>query len=528
MLTSQVRLTHLFPPVSLPHLPAVSAAMSSSIDFERAKAYFQQCNAQGQTLYDHLASLILRLSKQSQSAATDDPLASFHHLSLAIKQSHVSQQHLTDLPLSTPLPPAQARLLDAVNKHVQLVAPAYSPTATSQSFNSRLPDVLSWASLFEAAGVSLDRETLFTINSVLHSTASHYGLTNLTFWGVIHGTEADYYVLEHQLPATAPTLPKSVKTKAALAALSHDESPSHGVNAYQYYVANSLTQQFTPLPHARATLMTASRDHHRLFTGRLTAAVAGHPHFDGNEADMLRCQIARISHGGFVVQKGSKRVDERAEEAGGGEDVVDEDGFEGVQGDELKEAAGWVHARAKMLKKGRVTAYVAPEVEPEEEKEDEAEKAQEEEEEEEPAEEEEEDATPALNGLDADEPLSAAVPAYLIRSSLPSSHPHTVTTATPTLWPGCVNVASHTQSLSVYVGWGVKYRGGAVGGWKRRSMGVMREEWREKVGEEGEEGEEMKEQDDVLPEVEKEDEEKEGGEEEEADEDDEAEEEEDS
>ena len=506
--------------------------MSSSLDFERAKAYFQQCNSQGQTLYDHLATLILRLSTQSQPASTDlsdDPLSSLHQLSLSIKQSHVPQQHLTDLPLSTPLPPAQAKLLEAVNKHAQLVSPTYTPTAASQSFSSRLPDLLSLAPLFEAAGVSLNRETLFTVNTVLHSTASYYGLNNLSFWGLIHGTEADYYVLEHQLPATASAQPKSVKTKAALASLSHDESPSHGVNSYQYYVASSLTQQFTPLPHARAALLAASRDHHRLFTGRLTASVAGHPHFDGNEADMLRCQIARISHGGFAVAKGSKRVEERSEEAGGGEDVVDEDAWEGVSGEELKEAGGWVHTRAKILKKGRVTAYVPPEVEPEEEKDEETEKAQEEEEEEEePAEEEEEEAIAALNGLDADEPPTATVPTYLIRSSLPTTHPHTVTTATPTLWPGCVNIASHTHSLSMYMGWGVKYRGGAVGGWKRQAMGAMREEWREKVGEEGEEGEEMKEQEDVLPEVAKEEEDKEAGEEEEADEDEEAEEEEDS
>ena len=497
--------------------------MSSSLDFERAKAYFQQCNAQGQTLYDHLAALVLNLSKQpADASATSDPLSAFHQLSLSLKQSHVSQRHLTDLPLSTPLPPAQARLLEAVNKHAQLVAPAYTPTATSQSFSSRLPDLLSCAPLFEAAGVALSRETLFSINSALHSTAAYYGLTNLALWGVVHGTEADYYVFEHQLPAAAPALPKSVKTKAELAALSRDESPSHGINAYQYYVANSLTQQFVALPHARASLLAASRDHHRLFTGRLTAAVTGHPHFAGCEADMLRCQIARISHGGFAVAKGSKRVEERPEETGGGEDLLDEEGWEGVPGEELKEAGGWVHTRAKIMKKGRVTAYVAPEVEPEEEKEEDAEKAQEEEEEE-PAEEEEE-ATPALSGLDADEPPSAAVPAFLIRSSLPSAHPHTVTSATPTLWPGCVNIASHTRTLSVYTGWGVEYRGGAVGGWRRAAMSGLREEWREAVGEEGEEGEEMKEQEDVLPEVEKE-EEKEGGEEEEADEDEEAEEE---
>ena len=512
--------------VTHPTISPSAIVMSSSLDFERAKAYFQQCNAQGQTLYDHLAELLLRLSKQPPPASSDasDPLASFHSLSLAIKQSHVSQRHLTDLPLLTPLPPAQAKLLAAVNKHAQVVAAAYVPTAASQSFSGRLPDVLSWAPLFEAAGVSFDRDTLFTINSVLHSTAAYYGLTNLSFWGIIHGTEADYYILEHQLPATAPTQPKSVKTKAALATVPHDESPSHGVNAYQYYVSNSLIRQFTPLPHARAALLAASRDHHRLFTGRLTAAVTGHPHFDGNEADILRCQIARISHGGFAVAKGSKRVDERPEEAGGGEDVVDEEGWEGVPGEELKEAGGWVHTRAKLLKKGRVTAYVPPEVEPEGEKEDEAEKAVEDEEEEEPAEEDEEEATSALIGLDADEPPTAAVPAYLIRSSLPASHPHTVTTATPTLWPGCVNIACHSQSVSVYVGWGVKYRGPAVGGWKRQAMAAMREEWREKVGEEGEEGEEMKEQEDVLPEVEK-DEEKEAADEEEPEDDEEAEEE---
>ena len=505
--------------------------MSSSIDFERAKAYFQQCNNQGQTLYDHLASLILQLSKQPTHAITADPLAAFHNLSVAIKQSHVSQHHLTDLPLSTPLPAYQAKLLDAVNKNSQLVSAAYAPTAASQAFSARMPDMLALAPLLEAAGVSLEREILFTINSVLHTTASYYGLNNLNFWGIIHGTEADYYILEHQLPATQPTLPKTVKTKAALATLSRDEPPSHGINAYQYYVSNSLTAlPFTALPHARAELLTASRDHHRLFTGRLTAAVTGHPHFDGVERDMLRCVIARISHAGFVVVKGSRRVEERSEEAGGGEDVVEEEAWEGAVGEEVKEAAGWVHARGKILKKGRVTPYVPPEVEPEEEKEEDADKPAEEEEE--PAEEEEEEeAIPALNGLDADEPPTATVPTILIRSSLPPSHPHTITTATPTLWPGAINVASHKQSVSVYVGYGVKYRGGAVGGWKRAAMGVMKGEWTEKVGEDGEqvEGEaEMKEQDDVLPEVEKDEEEKEGGDEEEAEEDEEGEEEEDS
>ena len=490
--------------------------MSGGADFERAKAYFQQSDAQGQSLYSHLASIILQLTQQASDSAAADPITALASASLAIKQSHMLQQRLSELPVSTSLPPQQARLLSYVNSLSSLLSPALSPfpSASALPATVSVQSLLPYAPLLSAAGVSLPPESLLTLSCSLQSVAAQFSLSNIRLWGVVHTTSgSDYLVLESARSPVVASPPPPVKRRSQLASLSRDEPAGSGVNSSVYYVSNAVTGPWSPLPEARAELLATSRDLHRLLSGRRDAEVSGHPVFAGSEEDLLRCIVARVSHGAFAAPKGSFTVEERPEEAGGGEAVVEDASWEGAAGAEVTELSGWMHLRPKISKKGRTTPFVLPEVEEtEEEKEAEPAEAAEAEQEE-----EDEEPVPALSPLDGDEPPSSSLPAFTVRSSLPASHPHAVTSVRSVLWPGAVSACKGRQTLSLYVGWGVKYRGGGVGGWRRRGMDVMGEEWQPPADGEEEDAAaaQLVEQDDVLEKQETEEEQKEAGEEEE-------------
>ena len=459
-------------PLTFSSRPIPNLIMPSTVEFERASAYLQQSDDQGQSLYAHLSNLLLHLT----SPVTTPNLSS---LSLSLKRAHLPQLHLPELPSTTSLPPSSLRLLQHVKAELSLLAPFTGRARKTAS--AAIPNLLDSAELLQAAGVALGREELLTLTAAIAQVATAEGLSNLRFWGVVYGTTANYYVLESAVTPSA---------SAAQGADPTAEAAGTGVNAFTYYVASTPLGPFTALPPAVPSLIATSVSLHRLFTGDLTAPVAGHPAFPGTEADLLRCAIARISHGAFAAPKGSHAIEESEE---GVESIAQAPDWEGASPEDLRDLASWVHLRAKLLRKGRTTPYVKPEVE------DGADEAKAEEAEEP---EDEEEALPALSSLDADEPPSTTLSSFVVRSTPSAGHPHALTSVTSTLWPGAYSLCKRRATLNVYVGWGLKYRGAGVGGWRRAAMDAMGTEWTEAV----EDGEEplglMKEQDDEQERVE--------------------------
>ena len=464
-LTSFISLLFPLPLLSLFH------TMTSSLDFERAAAYFQQSDAQGQSLYTHLSTILLHLSNPTLSPT---PTPSLIPLSLSLKASHLPQLHLPELP-SHPTPTAPP-LLAHLKTESTLLLPTLSSLPTLSPLP--LPSLLSHSDLLSQAGVALPRDRLLHLEAAALSLARAHSLTNIRFWGLIHTTSSTYHIFESAL--TPPPSPDTAEAGTAGAG----EAAGKGANAFLYYVGTAATGPFTVLPPASPECIAASAALHRLFTGDLTAAVPGHPTFPGVEADLLRAVIARISHGAMVGPKGGFSLEDETEA------VTPTPDWEGAGADELAEVGAWVHLRPKLLKSGRTVPQVKPDGEEGEGEEAEAEV---------------EEPVPALGPLDGDETGAEAYPAWVVRQSA-KGHPHAVTWVRSGVWPGAVAVQKRGNGVWVYVGWGLRYRGGGVGGWKRAAMGGMGAEWRVAEGEE-EEGGGMKEQTDEVEKLEEEKEE---------------------
>jgi hypothetical protein len=74
-----------------------------------------------------------------------------------------------------------------------------------------------------------------------------------------------------------------------------------GVNQFVYFVTNDLTGEWVELPDVKPSLLIASRKIRYIFSGNLKKTIVTNPHFPGTEGDLLRCQIARITHGTTIA-----------------------------------------------------------------------------------------------------------------------------------------------------------------------------------------------------------------------------------
>jgi radial spoke head protein 4A len=62
-----------------------------------------------------------------------------------------------------------------------------------------------------------------------------------------------------------------------------------------------LAGEWVELPDVRPSLLQASRMIRYIFSGNLKKNIVTNPHFPGTEADLLRCQIARITYGTTIA-----------------------------------------------------------------------------------------------------------------------------------------------------------------------------------------------------------------------------------
>jgi Radial spokehead-like protein len=72
----------------------------------------------------------------------------------------------------------------------------------------------------------------------------------------------------------------------------------NGANKYSYWVARSCTaapEEWVKLPNVTMAQVVKARQFKRFLTGNLDSVVESYPPFPGNEANLLRTQIARIS-----------------------------------------------------------------------------------------------------------------------------------------------------------------------------------------------------------------------------------------
>jgi len=68
-----------------------------------------------------------------------------------------------------------------------------------------------------------------------------------------------------------------------------------------YYVCSDLTGEWEELDDVKPSHLIAARKITYTFTGELNKKIVTNPHFPGLEKDLLRCQIARITHNTNII-----------------------------------------------------------------------------------------------------------------------------------------------------------------------------------------------------------------------------------
>jgi len=433
-----------------------------SQDFEKAKAFLKKSNSDGNTLYDHITKVLLKISKDKP----EDPLASFEKTSKAVKSANLNPTVLNEIP-TEPIPDTdKENLVAACNATLALFDAPYVSTedkATAIAAHDKIniknedeeededapkvtlndllpaslksgavPNIVANGELLASAGFGLTEEETYRVSLGVKRLARKAPVESVRFFGKIMGTEKDYYICEGKLLEVEKE-PVDFVTKKEVA--------GKGANEFVYYATNSPEGEWKLLPDVLPEQIITARIMRRYFTGNLQAPVKGLVRFPWPEASYLRAQIARISAASTVSPKGFYTVEEGDEEEGIPDKMLEDPEFEPLGAEELKEAENWCHHRAHLLKQGRAAKWEEPEGEDDEE--EEAGEDEEEEEEEEPI--------PLLNGLDADE--GKGMPLWRF-SNTPGQHG--VSMAISLAWPGAVSVASKKKMANIYVGWGQK------------------------------------------------------------------------
>ena len=186
----------------------------------------------------------------------------------------------------------------------------------------------------------------------------------------------------------------------------------------------------------------------KFFTGRLDAGVVSYPPFPGNEANLLRAQIARISAATHISPIGFYKFDEEGEggEEEARENYIPNEEFEAIQVRELCDINNWTHHVLHILPQGR-TRWWNPKQRNEEEEIDE----DEEEEKEEPDEPEPEVGPQLLTPLAEDSEIDGQ-PAWTAKISSNLVSQFAIAVVRSNLWPGAYAFAHDRKFENIYIG----------------------------------------------------------------------------
>lgn len=397
-------------------------------------------------LYDHLTKVLLKIIKASPERALDG----FESMSVQVKNESAAVAKavagLSD--------EEKARIVEAATKQLHMIkAPKKvttgedgeeEPEEEEEKEAAVIPDIVSNMKALNWAGVYLDLRDDLTYRLALsiQKLATAKDLQAVKFWGVVNGTEKNYFVVESKLEE----YPEE-EGGGEEGAPSNKEAMGSGANECLYFVTNSPEGEWTKLPAVKPEWIISARSMRRFLTGNLDAVVGGFPRFPWKEVAYLRAQISRITQACTVAPKGVYTVDEEAEPE---EQVPAENeeytGLNPYKGDLLD---NWQFTRPGLLKQGRCTPFVA-------------EGEEEEEEDEEEMSEEKKAEKARLEALKekAFKPLltlSTAGSEFWRTYVTPSVHDaNCYAVATSLSWPGAVTVAQGKTNTFFYTGWGHK------------------------------------------------------------------------
>ena len=204
-----------------------------------------------------------------------------------------------------------------------------------------VPDYYSIFQSLEWCGISISDKESYLLTNSIRTLLNEKSIASASFWGKIFGKEKDYYIIE-----TPPTEAQPQEGKEPDPEV---EARGSGVNKNSYFVTNNLSGPWVELDDCKPSLLKAARKIKYTFTGNLNRPVVSNPWFNGKESDLLRCQIARITHNMQIIPNvGKWKVGQEPRELEG---PIDE--ARDPDTNECLNIKNWVHFSPSILKEGR-------------------------------------------------------------------------------------------------------------------------------------------------------------------------------
>jgi radial spoke head protein 4A len=285
--------------------------------FEEAKQFLKK-DANGSNLYDHLAETLLKVLVEKPANSFD----AFEDISAGVKQAAFVADASASAGNASAA--AAAAQLEWANAVAALTSPAGEDEAMPEPTEG-MQDLVAEGAMLEAAGAGFGREETQRLQAALIKLGSDSGATNLRIWGKISGTGADYIVAEGEAAEDDAEEPSA------------DLEGKDGANKYAYWVCAWAGAAWSKLPSVKASQILCASKIKKMLTGNLEAPVTGYPPFPGNEANLLRAQIARISAESVLVPSGL--YDAEDEESPGALTLKEEP----EPADDLSDLGSWCH-----------------------------------------------------------------------------------------------------------------------------------------------------------------------------------------
>jgi radial spoke head protein 4A len=404
-------------------MAAVHADPEQELLFEQAKAFLMQADADGQSVYDNLHSIVSAMLEENPGDVAHHP-ERFADLSSKLKK-HVFVGAAAPTSAANAAPPthytqverseANRRLFEKPAPEVKTVVEQPTPFTTVTTTTivpkqaPRFKSVVLENAFWKHAGVGLSDNEAFLLDQSITRLAAEKDLSEVRFVGKILGTSKNYLVVsskrwtapEEKVYEEVNTMPKPPRKKVEVDIQS--EPAYKGCNRLSFWVTHTPSTAWVLLPDVTPQQLNAARKIRKFFSGNLDAKINAYPAFPWTEAVYLRAQLSRIVSATYIAPNGFlEKVEPEEEEEADDEEEGKKKGPKPAKYWPLTKAnkepeeipvpgfadpETWVHSEGYIYETGRQTK-VPPK--PETEEEEEAPPEDEEEEEEKKEEEEKE------------------------------------------------------------------------------------------------------------------------------------------
>ena len=425
--------------------------MARDPHFEEAKQFLRREEEEGNSLYDHLSRVLLKVIIDKPTDANK----MFEEISSSVRRSTYVPPSLPVEGEETITPEAKAKQL----AWTEAVGKLFTAPAEDENPEITYPDLMEEASVFAWAGVSFGEEETYRLYLAIKQLAMLEGLS-LRFWGKVITRSGDYYIVQGESPEEPDDKdPKVLEGK-------------EGPNKFNYWVCKFAGGPWTKLPICTPEMIVVARQIRRFFTGDLTAPVPSYPPFPGGtEAHLLRAQLAEITAKCSISPEGFYQEGEETDEGAKSIEAVDKETFVESYNptlDNFKDLGFWKHHELLLNAIGRCQQI--------------------------PANDDDEDAPE----IEQPEPLPVnpsvtdpvvlgpdETPAWTLRTcpAAAGESPNSLVIATSQQWPGAFAAAYGKKYVNFYCGFGVAASTGAV--YQPPKVPAIQAEWAPEGEDEG-------------------------------------------